>query len=187
MDPDFNLFDWLLVAILAYSTIRAFLRGILLEIFSLVGLIAGILIASWYYQALAVPLGRVLGKLFKTPATVCTIGSFLCIALGVMLLCALAARLIPRPPKAIGLGFFDRLLGAVFGFARGCLIGVALLMAITAFLPHSAWIANSRLSSYFLAGAHAVSFVVPHDLQQQILNVAQQLKHNAPDWIKPLR
>jgi membrane protein required for colicin V production len=60
-------------------------------------------------------------------------------------------------------------------------------MAIAAFLPHSAWIANSRLSPYFLAGAHAVSFVVPPDLQHQILDGAQQLKHNAPDWIKPLR
>jgi membrane protein required for colicin V production len=184
MDPDFNPFDWLLVAVLAYSTIRAFLRGILLEIFSLVGLIAGILIASWYYQALEVPLGRVLGKLFKTPATVCTIGSFLCIALGVMLLCALAARLIRRSAKAIGLGFFDRLLGAVFGFARGCLIGVALLMAITAFLPHSAWISQSRLSPYFLDAVHAVSFVVPRPLQQKLLNGIADLKHTAPNWIK---
>src|SRR5260370_28048907 len=106
MDPDFNLFDWLLVAILAYSTIRAFLRGMVLEIFSVIGLIAGILIASWYYQALAVPLGRLLGQSFKTPATVCNIVSFLCIALGVMLLVTLAARLVRRSAQAIGLGFF---------------------------------------------------------------------------------
>jgi membrane protein required for colicin V production len=184
MDPDFNLFDWLLVAILAYSTIRAFLRGIVLEIFSLIGLIAGILIASWYYQALAVPLGRLLGRSFKTPATVCNIVSFLCIALGVMLLVALAARLVRRSAQAIGLGFFDRLLGAVFGFARGCLIGVSLLMAITAFLPHSAWISNSRLTPYFLDAVHAVSFVVPLPLQQKLLDGIADLKHTAPDWIK---
>jgi membrane protein required for colicin V production len=35
-----NLFDWFLIAILAYSTIMAFLRGIILELFSLGGLIA---------------------------------------------------------------------------------------------------------------------------------------------------
>jgi membrane protein required for colicin V production len=177
-----NLFDCFLIAMLAYSTIVAFLRGIILELFSVAGLIAGILLASWYYKHIAIILGHVI----TTPATA-EIAAFLLIIIGVMLLSTLLGKALNRTAHAIGLGFFDRLLGAVFGFARGCLFGVAILMAIAAFLPHSAWIASSRLSSYFLAGAHAVSFVVPHDLQQQILNGAQQLKHNAPDWIKPLR
>ena len=102
-----------------------------------------------------------------------------------MLAGGLMGRLLSRTVQAVGLGFFDRLLGAVFGFARGCLMGVAILVAAAAFFPKTAWISNSRLTPYFLAGAHAVSFVVPHDLHQQILNGAQELKHNAPDWIKP--
>jgi membrane protein required for colicin V production len=177
-----NLFDCFLIAMLAYSTVVAFLRGIILELFSVGGLIAGILLASWNYKQIAI----ILGHLITTPATA-EIAAFLLIIIGVMVLSTLLGKALNRTAHAIGLGFFDRLLGALFGFARGCLFGVAILMAIAAFLPHSAWIANSRLSSYFLAGAHAVSFVVPHDLQQQILNGAQQLKHNAPDWIKPLR
>ncbi|HEY1994510.1 MAG TPA: CvpA family protein [Edaphobacter sp.] len=177
-----NLFDWFLIAMLAFSTITAFLRGIILELFSLGGLIAGILLASWNYKNIAVLLVRLI-----TRPAIAEIVAFLLIIIGVMVVCTLIGKALNRTAHAIGLGFFDRLLGALFGFARGCLFGVAILMAIAAFLPHSAWIANSRLSSYFLAGAHAVSFVVPHDLQQQILNGAQQLKHNAPDWIKPLR
>ena len=177
-----NLFDCFLIAMLAFSTIMAFLRGIILELFSLGGLIAGILLASWIYKHIAI----ILGRLITTPATA-EIVAFLLIIIGVMVLSTLLGKTLNRTAHAIGLGFFDRLLGALFGFTRGCLFGVAILMAIAAFLPHSAWIANSRLSSYFLAGAHAVSFVVPHDLQQQILNGAQLLKHNAPDWIKPLR
>jgi membrane protein required for colicin V production len=176
-----NLFDCFLIALLAYSTIVAFLRGIILELFSLCGLIAGILLASWNYKRLA----DLLGHLIKTPS-IAEIVAFLLIIIGVMVLCTLLGKALNRTAHAIGLGFFDRLLGALFGFARGCLFGVAVLMAIAAFLPHSAWIANSRLSSYFLGGAHAVSFVVPHDLQQQILRGAQQLKHSAPGWIKPL-
>jgi|SRR5580692_3552805 membrane protein required for colicin V production len=177
-----SLFDCFLIAILAYSTIMAFVRGIILELLSLGGLIAGILLASWNYEHVA----TILERLITTPATA-EIVAFLLIIIGVMVLSTLLGKALNRTAHAIGLGFFDRLLGALFGFARGCLFGVAILMAIAAFLPHSAWIANSRLSSYFLDGAHAVSFVVPHDLQQQILNGAQQLKHNAPDWIKPLR
>jgi membrane protein required for colicin V production len=176
-----NLFDWILIVLLAYSTIMAFVRGIILELFSLGGLIAGILLASWNYKHVA----DLLSRLITTPATA-QIVAFLLIVVGIMVLSTLLGKALNRTAHAIGLGFFDRLLGAVFGLARGCLLGVALLMAIAAFQPHSTWIENSLLSPYFLAGAHAVSFVVPHDLQQQILNGAQQIKHNAPAWINPL-
>jgi membrane protein required for colicin V production len=177
-----NLFDWFLIAVLAYSTITAFMRGIILELFSLGGLVAGILIASWNYNYLAPFLERLI-----TTSAVAQIVAFFVIVIGVMVLSALLGKVLNRTAQAIGLGFFDRLLGGIFGFARGCLLGVVILMSIAAFLPHSTWIANSQLSSYFLAGAHAVSFVVPHDLQQQILDGAELIKHNAPHWIKPLR
>jgi membrane protein required for colicin V production len=177
-----NLFDCLLIAILAYSTIVAFVRGIILELFSLGGLIVGILLAAWNYNHVAL----LLSQLIATPATA-QIVAFLLIIIGIMVLCTLLGKALNRTAHVIGLGFFDRLLGAVFGFARGCLLGVAILMAGAAFLPRSQWIANSQLTPYFLAGAHAVSFVVPHDLRQQILDGAAHLKHVAPDWIKPHR
>jgi membrane protein required for colicin V production len=101
-----------------------------------------------------------------------------------MLLALIAGKMIRRTAHTIGLGLFDRLLGALFGFVRGCLLGIAVLTASTAFLPHSTQIANSRLTPYFLAGVHAVSFVVPQGLQRQILNGIADIKHNAPDWIK---
>jgi membrane protein required for colicin V production len=174
-----TLFDWLLLAPLVYSTVQAFLRGLVRELFSLAGLIAGVLLASWNYSRLASPLS----KFISNPA-VANVVAFLLIAIGIMLVAALAGRLVHTTAHAVGLGFFNRLGGAAFGLLRGCLIGVAILMAISAFLPGTEWVKNSRLAPYFLAGAHAVSFVVPHDLEQLILNGATQIKHNAPDWIK---
>ena len=172
-------FDWLLLAPLVYSTVQAFLRGLVREIFSLVGLIAGVLLAAWNYTRLASPLGSVISN----PA-VANVVAFLLIAIGVMVAATIAGRLIHSTAHAVGLGFFNRLGGAAFGLLRGCLIGVAILMAISAFLPGTEWVKNSYLAPYFLAGAHAVSFVVPHDLEQLILDGAAQIKHNAPDWIK---
>jgi membrane protein required for colicin V production len=174
-----NLLDWFLIAILACSTVLAFTRGLLQEIFSLGGLIAGILLASWNYHSLAPLLTR-----FISDSAAANVTAFLVIAIGVMLLCAIAGKMLSRTADVIGLGFFNRLLGAVFGFARGWLIGVAIMMAAAAFLPPAPWITNSHLAPYFLVGAHAVSFVVPHDLQQLIYDGANELKHNAPDWIK---
>lgn len=179
-----NLFDWFLVAILAYSTIRAFLRGIFRELFSIAGLILGIILASWNYSQVATYLAQLAAAPKISPATAQIISFFL-ILFGVMLACSLIGLLLNRTAKAVGLGLVDRLLGAVFGLARGCLFAVAIMVAAAAFFPQTAWIENSSLSPYFLDGAHAVSFVVPHDLQQQILKGAQQLKHTAPDWIKP--
>jgi membrane protein required for colicin V production len=101
-----------------------------------------------------------------------------------MVIAAVLGRIIHTSAHAIGLGFFNRLGGAVFGAIRGCLIGVAILMAVTAFLPSAGFLKNSRLAPYFLAGSHAVSFVVPHDLQQLIQAGGFDLKHNADDWIK---
>lgn len=177
-----TMFDWILVAIIAYSTILAFVRGFLRELFALIGLVAGILLAAWNYGRFAVWLGR----LIATPATA-QIVAFLVILIAVAVAATLLGKALHSTAHAIGLGFFDRLLGAAFGFVRGCLIGVVVLMAAAAFLPQSGWAKNSRLSFYFLDGAHAVSFVVPQDLRQQILDGAAQLKHNAPDWIKPLK
>jgi membrane protein required for colicin V production len=179
-----NLFDWFLAAIVAYSTISAFVRGILLELFSLGGLIAGILIASWNYSSFAALITSIFGRLIHLLPSTWNIISFLLIAIGVMIMCGIAGRLLRRTAHTIGLGFFDRILGALFGLARGCLLGVAILMTAAAFLPQSTWVSNSQLSPYFLEGVHAVSFVVPQQLQQQLLNGIAQLKHNAPDWIK---
>jgi membrane protein required for colicin V production len=175
-----NPFDWFLLALLAYSTVVAFVHGILRELFFFGGLILGIVVAAWNYARVALLLERFV----TAPATAHIIAFFL-IVIAIMLAGGLMGRVLSRTVHAVGLGFFDRLLGAVFGFARGCLMGVAILVAAAAFFPQTAWISNSRLTPYFLAGAHAVSFVVPHDLHQQILNGAQELKHNAPDWIKP--
>src|SRR5260370_31640126 len=142
-----NLFDCFLIAMLAYSTIMAFLRGIILELFSLGGLIAGILLASWNYKHIAI----IIGHLITTRATA-EIVAFLLIIIGVMVLSTLLGKALNRTAHAIGLGFFDRLLGALFGLVRGCLFGVAILRAIAACLPHSTGIANARLRSSCLPG-----------------------------------
>lgn len=175
----FNAFDWFLVVVLLWSTVVAFLRGIIRVLFSFAGLIAGILLASWFYLDLAHRLHRWISSMH-----VAEIVSFALIVLAAMIVFSLAGRIVRRGAKAVGLGLPDRFLGALFGFARGCLLGVAVMMVVTAFLPGSTWIAKSRLTPYFLDGAHAVSFVVPHDLQQRILRGAEELKHNAPHWIK---
>ncbi|SNS82166.1 membrane protein required for colicin V production [Granulicella rosea] len=172
-------FDWLLIGVLAWSMIAAFMRGLIRVLFSLGGWVAGILLASWNYRLLA---PRLLG--WAHPLATAQAVAFVLILVGVIILASLLGRLLRKTVSAVGLGFLDRLGGAVFGFVRGCLVGTAIMMLIAAFSPGSDAVAKSTLTPYFLAGAHAVCFVVPADLQAKFANGATRLKHNAPDWIK---
>jgi membrane protein required for colicin V production len=171
-----STFDWLLLIIVLASVLAAFRRGIIRVLFSLAGLIAGLLLASWNYARLAFPLHR-----WITSNTAAQAIAFFAILFTVMVLFTLAAGLVRKTVAAVGLGFVDRLLGAAFGLVRGALLGVAILMAITAFVPNSSWMKNSVLAPYFLAGCHAVSFVMPSGFRQQMAAGASHLLQQTPE------
>jgi membrane protein required for colicin V production len=175
-----NPLDWLLIALLAYSVVKAFLQGFFREAFALGGLVIGLLLASWGYESAALHLN---GLIASPP--IAQFVAFLSILAITMVVFSIAGKLLRKTASAIGLGLLDRLGGAVFGFVRGCLLGVALLMAFTAFLPTAPWIRNSKMAPYFLQGGHAVSFLLPEDLKQKLRDGAASIKHTTPDWIKP--
>lgn len=175
----FNGFDWFLTGMLAFSTIAAFLRGIIKVAFSLGGLLLGIVAAGRYYQPLA---QRLVGAIFSFPAA--KVAAFLLIVMGIMIVFTVLANFLRSTVNAIGLGFFDRLFGAGFGFMRGCLFGSAAMMAVVAFMPDSGWIKTSQLAPYFLAGAHAVSFIVPEKFQQQVSTGASELLRETPELMR---
>lgn len=182
LTPDastFTAFDWFLTAIVALSTIAAFFRGIIKVLFSLAGLIFGIILAAWNYVALATRLHGLIGSIAAAQVV-----AFLLIAIATMVIFSLLAAMLRKAVSAVGLGFFDRIFGAAVGFLRGVLIGVAVMMAISAFLPGAPLVKNSRLAPYFLRGAHAVSFVVPQRMQQQISAGAAHLLQQSPELFK---
>jgi membrane protein required for colicin V production len=174
-----NVLDWILLIVVIYSVVRAFLRGFFQEAFALGGLIVGFVLACWFYGALAVELRG----LITSPA-IAQFAAFLLILSAAMIVAGLIGKLLRRTASAIGLGFVDRLLGAAFGVVRGALLGVALLFALTAFLPRAPWIENSHLAPYFLRAAHAVSFVMPSDLKSRLLDGIDHLKQATPSWMK---
>lgn len=177
---DLNGFDWLLIAILLISMGVAFRRGIVRTIFGLVGFFGGLFIASLYYIELAELIIHL--KLVQTAPTA-RILAYLLIALLSVILMEFAGILVQRLLRVTVLGWLDRILGVVFGFVRGCVLCIAVLMVTTNFAPQSWVVTTSVLSPYFFGIAHDVSFLVPQYLQQLISAGAFNFKQAPPDWI----
>ena len=110
--------DWLILVVLLVSVLSAAKNGFFLEVFSLTGVIAGLLIASWNYQKLLPWVSRWIHSWAAAQAL-----SFLLIALAVMILAGLLGRVIRWSVHSIGLGWADRFIGAIFGFFKGCASG----------------------------------------------------------------
>ncbi len=174
-----NPLDYLLLALLLYSTIRAALNGLFREAFTLAGLLIAFPLACWYYN----PLAAQLRNLITTP-TLAQLTAFTLILTAITLLASLLGRLFRRGARTVGLGIADRLGGALFGLLRGAVLAAAILLAITAFLPTAPWVQTSQISPYLLRAAHAVSFAMPPDLRIRLMDSLQNLKHSSPHWIK---
>jgi len=173
-----NPLDWMLAVLLTYSVVRAALRGFFQEAFSLGGLVVGFLLACWLYQDAA---KRLAGLITSLPLA--QLAGFLLVLAATMIVAALLGKLLKKTASVVGLGFMDRLGGAVFGLARGALLGAAILLSLIAFLPAGEWVRGSKLAPYFLQAAHAVSFVMPADLKHRLFEGLGHIKHTPQVWM----
>lgn len=174
------LIDWLIVIVLLVSVLSAAKNGFFLEIFSLAGVLLGLVLASWNFQKLLPWITRWIHSLPAAEAV-----SFLLIALGVMLLAGLLGRVIRWSAHSIGLGWADRLFGAVFGFAKGFVLITIAVLVIAAFFPKASWFRNSHLAPCFLTAAHRASVIAPGGLEQRIREGVGALRSSEPTWLKP--
>lgn len=170
--------DWLIIVVLVVSVLSAAKKGFFLEIFSLAGVVSGLLIASWNYQRLMPWVTRWVHT-WQIAEAIC----FLAILLGVIILAGLAGRLIRWSVHSIGLGWADRLIGAAFGFVKGCALVVVAVLAVAAFLPKATWFEQSRLVPYFLDAAHQASIATPVELGQRIRQGVTVLRHTQEGWM----
>ena len=174
------LIDWLIVVVLLVSVLSAAKNGFFLEVFSLAGVVVGLLLASWNYQRLLPWISRWIHTLAVAEAL-----SFLLIALGVMVLAGILGRLIRWSVHSIGLGWADRFVGGLFGLVKGCVLITLAVLVVAAFLPQATWFQQSRLAPYFLTAAHQASVVTPYELGERIRQGVVVIRNAQPTWLKP--
>jgi membrane protein required for colicin V production len=156
-----NWLDWTILGIVVLSVIGAAAQGFFFELFSLAGVIFGYLLAAWNYKRVALWfLPHVKNEWGANAA------GFLVIFIAVAILAGVAGRIARWAVKEVGLRWFDRFLGAVFGLAKGALVATVLVMALAAFGPASKAVADSQYASYLLVVGRALSWVAPYDLRE---------------------
>lgn len=134
------------------------------EILALLAWVAAFLAA----RAWAVPVGEVVAAGLAEPVWRQAAG-FAAIVIAVLILFALGRWLMSLFLKAVGLAPLDRLLGALFGIARGILIvwGLVLLAGLTA-MPQQAWWRQALLAPPLETAVLAAKPWLPPDLAKRI-------------------
>lgn len=174
-----TLLDWIILAVLILSTLAGFASGFFRGLFSLAGLVLGLVLAGWNYQILAARFAN-----FIRDKAMAQVIAFLLIAIVVMLIAGLIGVVLHKTVRAIGLGWLDSLFGGFIGFLQGCLLVTVGMMAAAAFLPPSPWVTGSALAPYCLSAAHRIAAVVPADLRAQIEHGATEIQHGANKLLK---
>lgn len=155
-----NWADIIILLIVLVSVGISVMRGFVREVLSLVAWVA----AFWVAAAFAHPASGWLAPYIELE-TVRLVVAFV----GVMILTLLAAGLvnlaIAKLLASAGLSGTDRLLGAVFGLARGvAVVMVAVLLAGLTSVPTADWWGESRTLAVCEAAAIHVITWLPPDL-----------------------
>lgn len=125
-----NWIDILLTAILIFFMVKGFIRGIILEVFTLAGMVAAYIIAlrqvGWAAAMIA--------QLIDVPPVVATVLGFLSLFIGVIVVFRIAAILLHKIVKRTPVNALNRGGGVFIGCLKGVLIA-SLAAHLIAIIP----------------------------------------------------
>ncbi len=109
--------DWAIVIVLALSTLISLWRGFVREALSLLGWVAAFIVANLFVERLALEMAGLIAN-----GTGRYIVAFALLFVATLVLFTVLVKLATSLVRLAGLSVLDRLLGTVFGFARGAII-----------------------------------------------------------------
>ncbi|WP_422134179.1 CvpA family protein [Endozoicomonas sp. ALD040] len=159
----FTWIDWVIVAIVAVSSLISLKRGFFKEVLSLLTWVVAIFVA-WTFNG---SVASLLTQYVETPS-VRVISASILLFVATLLVGGLVNRLFAELVEATGLTGTDRVLGMVFGGLRGCLL-VVLVVGLMTFAP----LENDE--------AWQDSVLLPH-----FLLLADWSRQTVVQWVEPL-
>ena len=169
-----NQLDWVILAVLAASSIRVVWRGVVKEVFSVAGWIAGFIFAFRH----AADVGQVLPITSFGPVGRTAAGAVIVI-LVTLAAFAVFGSLLRLVIKAVSGGVGDGALGFIFGFIRGAVIVMAgVFVASFTSSPESRMWQQSELIPYAEKGLVMCLPLMP-DTLVQIADIAKKQQDSA--------
>lgn len=131
-----NWADLFILAVVGISAVLSLFRGLVREVLALAGWIA----ACWVALAWSGPLAPALTGSLSLPPSARVALTFVALLVGVLFAFGILNFLVGKLIRSTGLGSTDRLLGMLFGIARGLAIIVLLVVcAGLTPLPEDPW------------------------------------------------
>lgn len=143
-----NFADWIIISIVLVSCLFGLKRGLIKEALSVANWIVALLVALTYRDAMSVLLADHISNpsLRQTAAFVSLFAATLTVGALVNIIIGVFVRLS-------GLATTDRTLGLVFGFARGFVVVMVILISLSKVetVERGNWWTGSRLIPTFMA------------------------------------
>lgn len=156
--------DYAILAVIAVSVLVGALRGFIKEVFSLVVWSAAFLVAYYF----AGDVADLMEDAVTLPSARTAMG-FAGLFIAVLLLGGLANYLLSRLVEKTGLSGTDRLLGGVFGAARGLVLIIAVLL-VAGFTPIPAdpWWKESRTIQRMMPLVNWTAAFLPESVSEHL-------------------
>jgi membrane protein required for colicin V production len=171
---DWNGLDWVLAGIFVLGIARGLWRGAISQVFGIAGVLGGFLLASHFYERVAVQVLRVFPHLAQ-PHWVGIISFVLIFLLTWFCLSCLGYWLGSFFRRA-GMGCLDRLLGAGVGLGKALIMAIILISSLTFLLPSDNGILRaSRLAPYVQLATRYLIKATPAQVQELFEKKRQDL------------
>ncbi len=165
-----NWLDIILLVILILTVIMGILRGLVKQVIGLVAVIAGLVLASLYYEGAA----GIFDTFIKNSLLSNFLG-FLLIFVVVLVAGAILGHLITKAMKG-PLALVNRLFGGVFGVVKGVLICGILVFALFTFQVARPALETSVLAPACLGVTRAAINMIPQDLRAKFESSYKQIR-----------
>ena len=157
-----NSFDVVVAVILGFCLIRGIFRGLVKEMASIIGVLAGFYAAYTYYPEMAGLLSRWISNTIYLNIT-----SFTVIFCLILIIISVLGVVLKYLLSIVHMGWVDRVSGAGFGVLKGVLIASVMLVTLTAFLPKgSPLVRDSLLAPHINMLSENMAKIISDDMQQ---------------------